>query len=79
MEVTIKPLKEEKDMLWETVYVAVPMYGKQDMKPITIIETDLIKAVDKAKVYVKENPNSPLVINIGKRLVSGDIVCAIIE
>jgi len=79
MEVTIKPLKEEKDMLWETVYVAVPMYGKQDMKPITIIETDLIKAVDKAKVYVKENPNSPLVINMGKRLVSGDIVCAIIE
>ena len=79
MEVTIKPLKEEKDMLWETVYVAVPMYGKQDMKPITILETDLIKAVDKAKVYVKENPNSPLVINMGKRLVSGDIVCAIIE
>ena len=79
MEVTIKPLKEEKDMLWETVYVAVPMYGKQDMKPITIIETDLIKAVDKAKVYVKENLNSPLVINIGKRLVSGDIVCAVIE
>lgn len=79
MEVTIKPLKEEKDMLWETVYVAVPMYGKQDMKPITIIETNLIKAVDKAKVYVKENPDYPLVINIGKRLVSGDIVCAIIE
>ena len=64
MEVTIKPLKEEKDMLWETVYVAVPMYGKQDMKPITIIETNLIKAVDKAKVYVKENPNSPLVIGL---------------
>lgn len=79
MEVTIKPLKEEKDMIWETVYVAVPMYGKQDMKPITIIETDLIKAVDKAKVYVKENPDYPLVINMGKRLVSGDIVCAIIE
>ena len=79
MEVTIKPLKEEKDMLWETVYVAVPMYGKQDMKPITIIETDLIKAVDKAKVYVKENPDYPLVINIGKRLVGGDVLCAIIE
>ena len=79
MEVTIKPLKEEKDMLWETVYVAVPMYGKQDMKPITIIETDLIKAVDKAKVYVKENPEYPLVINIGKRLVGGDVLCATIE
>lgn len=79
MEVTIKPLKEEKDMLWETVYVAVPMYGKQDMKPITIIETNLIKAVDKAKVYVKENPDYPLVINIGKRLVGGDVLCATIE
>jgi hypothetical protein len=79
MEVTIKMIKEDENMVWETVYVAVPMYGKQDMKPITIIETDLIKAVDKAKVYVKENPDYPLVINMGKRLVSGDIVCAIIE
>jgi hypothetical protein len=79
MEISIKPLKEEEDLLWETVYVAVPMYGKQDMKPITIIETNLIKAVDKAKVYVKENPDYPLVINIGKRLVGGDVLCATIE
>ena len=79
MEVTIKMMKAEKDRVWETVYVAVPQYGLQDMKPITIMETDLITAVDKAKEYVKENPDCPLLINIGKRLVGGDALCATIE
>jgi len=79
MEVTIKMLEKEEDRTWETVYVAVPKYGLQDMKPINIMETDLIAAVNKAKVYVKENPDYPLFINIGKRLVGGDVLCATIE
>lgn len=78
MEVTIKFIEREEDQVWETVFVAVPKYGKQDMVPVTIMETSLQSALDKAKKYVKDNPDTPLLINIGKKLL-GDVLCATIE
>jgi hypothetical protein len=78
MEVTIKQLVREEDQEWETIYVAVPKYGRQDMVPITIMETVLQDAIDQAKKYVIKYPDTPLHINMAKRF-KGDVLCAVIE
>lgn len=77
-QITIRVIEKEEDQEWETVYVAIPKYGKQDMVPINIMETNLELAIEQAKSYVRENPDCPIHINIGKRLV-GDVLCAIVE
>jgi hypothetical protein len=77
-QITIRQIEKKENQEWETVYIAVPKYGKQDFVPINIMETSLELAIEKAKTYVRENPDCPIHINMGKRL-KGDVLCAIIE
>ena len=78
MQRTVRKIEKEEYQEWETVYVAVPKYGKQDFVPINIMETDLDIAIEKAKEYVNKHPDCPIHINMGKRL-KGDVLCAIVE
>ena len=57
---------------WETVYVAVPRYGRDEYLHVGIMEIKQADAIAKARAFVADNPTCPLRVQIGKRLVSKD-------
>jgi len=60
---------------WETVYVGVAD-GYGGIQDIQIMETKQADAIAKARAYVEKNPGVRVRIQIGKRLIGEDVLCA---
>ena len=60
---------------WETVYVGVAD-GYGGIQDVQIIETKQADAIAKARAYVEKNPDVSIKIQIGKRLIGEDVLCA---
>ena len=60
---------------WETVYVGVAD-GYGSIQDVQIIETKQADAIAKARAYVEKNPDVDIKIQIGKRLIGEDVLCA---
>lgn len=60
---------------WETVYVGVAN-GYGGIQDIQIMEIKQADAIAKARAYVEKNPGVSIKIQIGKRLIGEDVLCA---